>query len=111
MELVSFDKLDLFDDESEDDGSGSVSPGMCTFPFFSDEYVASIGKSVGRARGVGSGVFVPIGIKSIGEVFPLVMFATKGVNSKVVAQNLDFPSYFQNKVWNYSFALTSSRSF
>ena len=109
--MLSYNESDFLHDESDYDGSDSGSASMCDFTFRFDESADRIGKSVGRARGVGSGVFVPIGIKSIGEVFPLVMFATKGVNSKVVAQNLDFPSYFQNKVWNYSFALTSSRSF
>ena len=32
LEFLSFDKLDLFDDDSEDDGSGSGSPGTCDFP-------------------------------------------------------------------------------
>ena len=44
------------DDESDDDGSGSVSPGMCDFP------VCSV-NSVGRVSGIGSGVFVMTGIK------------------------------------------------
>ena len=52
LELLFFDELYVFDDESDDDGSGSGSPGTCTFPFFS-------GKSVGSVSGVGSGVFVP----------------------------------------------------
>ena len=41
----------FFNDESENDGSGSSSSGTCSFPFcFID--------SVGRVSGVGSGVFV-----------------------------------------------------
>ena len=32
---MSFDELYLFDDEPDNDGSGSGSPGMCAFPFFS----------------------------------------------------------------------------
>ena len=31
LELPSFNELDLFDDESDNDGSGSGSPGMCAF--------------------------------------------------------------------------------
>ena len=79
---MSFDKLDLFGDESENDRSGSRYPGMCDFPFFSDEFVGSLGKSVGCVRGIGSGVFVPTGIESIGGVGLLVVFVPKGVDSK-----------------------------
>ena len=59
-------KLDFFD-ESYNDGSGSVSPG----------------KFVGSSGDVGSGFFVPSGIESIGNVFPLVIFVPRGVESKV----------------------------
>ena len=48
--MLSFDKLDLFDDESEDDGYGSGSPGTCVFPFCSGKYVGIAGKSVGRVH-------------------------------------------------------------
>ena len=54
---MSFRGLYSFDDESDDDGSISGSPSTCTFPFFSDESVGSVGESVGRVCGVGSGVF------------------------------------------------------
>ena len=70
LELLSFDKLDLFGDESDDDGPGFRSPVPCAFPFVSDESVGSVGESVGRVRGVGSGVFVLTGIKPIGDVVP-----------------------------------------
>ena len=50
LELLCFRELDVFDDESDDDGSGSSSPVTCAFPFFS-------GNSVGCVSGVGSGVF------------------------------------------------------
>ena len=63
LELLSFEKLDFFDDESDIDGSGSGSPGMWPLKFFSDESIGSVGESVGRVCGVGSGVFVPIGIE------------------------------------------------
>ena len=75
-------KFDLFDDESDNDGSGSGSAGTCAFPFCSDEYVGSVGKSVGRVRGVSSGIFVPTWIESIGDIIQLVLFVPKGVNSK-----------------------------
>ena len=75
MELVPFNELDLFDDESDNDGYGSGSAVTCAFPFFSDEFV-------GRGSGVGYGVFVPTGIDSIGEVVPLVVFVPNGVESK-----------------------------
>ena len=42
----------------------------------------SVGKSVGGVSGVGSGIFVPTGIKSIGDVDLLFVFVPKGVDSK-----------------------------
>ena len=74
--MLSFDKLDFFDDESDDDGSGSVSLGTYNFQFCSVD-------SVGRVNGVGSGFFVMNGIKSIGYVIPSVVFVPRGVESKV----------------------------
>ena len=65
----------FFDDESDNDESGSGSPGTCAFPFFSVN-------SVGCVSGVGSGVFVPTGIKSIGDVVQLFVFVIRGVESK-----------------------------
>ena len=70
MLLLSFDKLDLFDDESDDDRSGSGFAGTCAFPF-------CYGNSIVRVSVVGSGVFVPTGIESLGEVVPLVMFVPR----------------------------------
>ena len=67
-----FEKLDFFD-ESENDGSGSGSPGTS---------VGSAGESVGSVNGVGFGNFVPTGIESLGDVFTFVMFAPIGVESK-----------------------------
>ena len=64
------------DDESDNGGYGSGSPGMCTFPFCSGNYV-------GRFSGVGSGVFVPTGIDSIGDIVLLIVFVPIGVESKV----------------------------
>ena len=80
---------DLLDDESNDDGSDSGSSGTCAFKFRFDESVGSVGGSVGRSdkfvgrvRGMGSGVFVLKGIESIGDVFLLVMFVPKVIESK-----------------------------
>ena len=73
--MLSFDKVYLFDDESDNDGSGSRSPGTCDFPFCSEEYV-------GRVIGVGSGDFVLTGIESIGDIVPLVVFVPRGVEFK-----------------------------
>ena len=80
--MLSFKELDLFDDKSDNDGSGSGSPGTCTFQFCSGKSVSSGGKSVGGVSGVGSGVFIPTGIESIGDVFPLFVFLPRGVESK-----------------------------
>ena len=82
LECISFDKLFLFDDESGDGGSGSGSPGTCAFTFCSDKSVGCVYKYFGTVRGVGSGILVLTGIKSIGDVVPLVVFAPKGVESK-----------------------------
>ena len=67
----------MSDDDSEDNGSVSGSPVTCNFPFFSGKSVGGFSKSVGRVCGVGSGVFVPTGIESIGDVFQLVVFVPK----------------------------------
>ena len=72
----------MFDDESKDDGSRSGSPGTCVFPFFYGRSVGSVGESVVRVCGVGTGGFVPTGIESIGGVVPLVVFVSRGVESK-----------------------------
>ena len=63
LKLVSFDELDLFDNESGDDGSGSWSAGTCDFPFCSDQSVGSVGEYVDSGSAVGSGVFFPTGIE------------------------------------------------
>ena len=57
---MSFDKLYFFD-ESDNDGSGSGSPG----------------KSVGSDGDMGFGNFVPTGIESLGDVVPLVVFVPR----------------------------------
>ena len=70
-------RIRFFNDESDNDGSGSGSAGTCAFPFCSDESVSSVGKFVGRVCGMGSGVVVPRGIQSISGFFSLVVFRTK----------------------------------
>ena len=82
MELLSFYELYLFDDESDYDESGSGSPGTYAFPFCSVNSVGSVGDSVGGVRGIGSGVFVPTVIYSIGDFVSLVVFVPRGVKSK-----------------------------
>ena len=80
----------MLDDEYDDDGYDSGSAGTCAFTFCFDESVGRVGDSVGRiddyvgrVRGVGSGVFVPTGIKLIGDVVPLFTSVPIGVDSKV----------------------------
>ena len=75
LELLSFDKLYLFEDESDKYGSGSGSPGKCNFPFF-------YGNSVGRVSGIDSRVFVLTEFESIGDVVLLFVFTPRGVDSK-----------------------------
>ena len=81
--MLSFDELDFFDDESDNDGSGSGSPGTCASLFCSGKSIGSVGESVGRFCGVYSGVFVLTGIKSIRDIVLLVLFVPKGVDPKV----------------------------
>ena len=75
LELLSLDKLDLFDDESDNDGYGSGPPGTCAFPFCSGNYF-------GHVSGVGSVIFVLAGIDSIGDDVLFVMLVPRGVESK-----------------------------
>ena len=82
LELVSCNELYLFNYESDDGGSGSGSPGTCSFPFFSDEFIGSDGESVGLVCGMVSVVFVPTGIESIGDDVLFVVLVSKGVDSK-----------------------------
>ena len=82
LELLSFDELYLFADESDNNGSGSGSPSTCDFPFCSGKSVGSVGESVGCVRRVGYIFFVLTGIKSIGDVVLLVMFVPREVESK-----------------------------
>ena len=76
---MSFGELDFFENESENDGSGSGSPGTFALPFSSGKYVGSAGEYVGSVSGIGSGDFVQIVIESFGDVVMLVMFIPIGV--------------------------------
>ena len=62
LHLLSFDELDLFDDESDGDEYDSGSTGTCTLPFRFDETISCVGdsagrvdESIGRVSGIGSG--------------------------------------------------------
>ena len=79
----------MINDDSDNAGSESCSAGMCTFPFHFDESIGRVEDSVGHVddsvgcvSGMGSGVFSLTGIKSIGDVVPLIVFAPEGVESK-----------------------------
>ena len=72
--LLSFDESDFFDYESGNDGSGSGSPGTCTFPFCSVI-------SVGCVSGVGSGFFFSTRIESICDIVLLFVFVPRVVDS------------------------------
>ena len=74
--VLALSRFFFFDNEPENDGSGSGSYGTCTRQFWS-------GISIGRVSSFGSGVFFLIGIKSIDDVVPLFVFKTLGVESKV----------------------------
>ena len=80
--MPSVSKSYSFDDESEDNGSESGSTGTCTFPFRFEDYVGRVENSVGRVRGMVSGVLFTIGIKSIGDIVLLIMLVPIGVESK-----------------------------
>ena len=87
--MVSFEESDSRNDESDNDGSDSGSAGICSFPFRFDESVGRVGDStfhvgdyVGCVSSMGSGVFVPTGIVSIGDFSSLVVFMPKRVESK-----------------------------
>ena len=72
----------MFDDESDDDGSGYGPVGTCTFTFCSGKAVGIVGESVGGVSGLGSGVFVLTGIESISDVVLVVVVVPRGVKSK-----------------------------
>ena len=87
--MLSFKKSDYLDDESDNDGYDSRSASTHAFPFFFegpvghvDDSVGRVYDSVGHVCGVGYGVFFLIGIESIGDVVPLVVFVPIGLDSK-----------------------------
>ena len=80
--MVPFEELDLLEDEYDDEGSYSGSTVTCAFHFCFDKSVGRVGESIGRVNSVGSRMFVPTGIKSIGDVFLLVAFVSNGVECK-----------------------------
>ena len=69
---------------------------MYAFPFCFEEFVGRVDDSIGCVDvsiphvdnsigcffGMGSAIFVPTGIDSIGDVVPLFMFAPIGIESK-----------------------------
>ena len=118
LKLVSFDRSYLFDDESDNDWSGSGSAGTCAFTFHFNESIGHVGDFVGRISGMGSVVFVLTGIESIGETVLLIVFVTKGVEPKgrelieiFLRPKSCFPLLVLNIFCDYSFVLTSSSSF
>ena len=72
--MLSANESDLLNDQSTEDVYDSGSAGTCAFPFRFDDSVGHVEKSIGRVPGVGSRIFVTIGIKSNGDVVLLVMF-------------------------------------
>ena len=81
---MSFDELCLFNDEYDNDGSISRSPGTRAFPFLSGKTVGSAGESVGSVSGVGSVHFVPILIESVGDFFRCLSFYQEESSPNVV---------------------------
>ena len=77
--LLSSDKSDLIDDESEDDGPDYGSSGTYIFKYVSlrfDNYV-------GSASGLGSGVFISTGVDTKCDIFAFDVFLPISVESKV----------------------------
>ena len=80
--MLSPDKSDLLNDESGDYGSDSWSAGTCTFSFCFEEPAGRVDDSISRVHDMGSGVFVPTRIESIGDFVPLVVLIPIGIESK-----------------------------
>ena len=81
--MLPANKSDSLDDESDNYGSDSGSAGTCNFPFLFEDSVGHVENSVGRVCGVVYGIFVLIGIESIGVVVPLVVFIPIYAKSKL----------------------------
>ena len=82
LQFLLFDQSDFLEDESNNEGSDSGSAGTYDFLFSFYDFFGRVGESVGCVSGVGSDVFSPTRIKSIGDVLLEVVFLPKGVNSK-----------------------------
>ena len=79
MYLMLLDESYYLDDKSNNDGSNSGSSGtysFCAFYLRFDIYFVSISS-------LGSGVFIPAGVKSKCDSFAFVVFVPIGVKSKV----------------------------
>ena len=94
--LLSSDKSDLIDDESDDDGFNSGSSGKYAFSL-------SFKDSVGHISGLGFGIFSLIRVNSKCDIVVFVLFMSIGVKYKGVrpielfgAHIHDFPSKFLN---------------
>ena len=72
--MLLVDKSYLPNDEYDYVGSDSGSAGACALYFRFEDSVGRVDDSVGRVRGMGSVFFAPIGIESIGDIVPLVIF-------------------------------------
>ena len=91
IQLLSLDESDSLNYESDDYGSDFGSAGMCFFTFCFDESVGHVRycvgcveKYVGRVSDMGSRVFVPTGIDSIGDVVCWLCLYQKESSPKVV---------------------------
>ena len=78
--LISSEKSDLLDDESDDDGSDYGSSGTYSFHAFSLYFE----NSIGRVSGLGSGSFVLTGVELKCDIFAFIVLVAIGVNSKGV---------------------------
>ena len=78
--LISLDELDSLNDESYNDGSDSGPPSMYSFTAFS----LCFDNSVVHVSGLGSGVFVPIGVDSKCDILRLSCLYQLELNPKVV---------------------------
>ena len=63
-------------DESNNIGYDSGSAGTCALSFCFEYSVVCVDSSVGHVSDMGSGVLVPIGIESIGDIVPLAVLFT-----------------------------------
>ena len=75
LDFLSLYESDSLDDESDNNGSDSGSSGTCNLPCLFDD-------SVDCVIGLGSGIFVPIGVRSKCDVVTFVVFVPIVVESK-----------------------------